>query len=472
MGKHSALTRAILVVLQPPLPNFQHKLPRSGAFAWAIRLLLVWYTVLTTLLVFGLLIVAPGMLPQHEEWRKLPAIPRFARSFAIYTVSNFIWAITSYGSPPEVDRFKIPWLSRQVFSRDWTESESKGQLYTHLQVVPAVVRPFRTGVLTLAPPAGPVPCFWLSRTTPDPQHDKRVFLYLVGGGYVIGTPLLGAFAYSLVHATSSPVFAPDYTKALSVETSFPGPLCEALAAYKSLRSQGWSSEQIVVVGDSAGGGLAWSLLVYLASLKSDLGVPKQVILISVSLICTFQLTSALALPSTGIGQRLQDVPRCPQHPSAARSSSQLPSPFSALSIPSQSFPCGACLRWRGKQNASPSSAPQVACTRQDHSSYAIVFIFGRVPLFNSLLRRAVRCSSTLFTRIVLFRRSRSLSRTDRPSRHQLFHPHWQCRDVSPRNQALPSHSSPSWRQLHTRKRRRRSPLRAPVLACEFRRCAR
>jgi acetyl esterase/lipase len=282
MAEHFGMTRAILAILQPPLPDFQHKLPRSGPVAWAIRLFLVWYTVLTTLLVVLLLLLAPNTLPQHPEWKKLSPVRRFARAFAIYTISNFIWAITSYGSPPKVDRFKIPWLSQKVFSRDWRQSWRKGQLHTHLQLVPPLRKVHRFGIVSQVIPPAQTPCFWLSRTTPDPLHDKHVFLYLVGGGYVIGTPLLGSFAYSLVHATSHPVFAPDYTKALSLETSFPGPLCEALAAYQSLRDQGWSSKQIVVIGDSAGGGLAWSLLVYLAALRSELGVPQQVIMISVS----------------------------------------------------------------------------------------------------------------------------------------------------------------------------------------------
>lgn len=310
MRQPSLLTRLVLTVLQPPLPDIQHALPRTGPIAWALRACLVLYTVFFTIpAVFFLLVLGGDTLPTHPQWNEHSPLVAFARAFLTYSVSNLIWAVTSYGSPPEVDRSRIPPISYTLFSRDWARSWAKGQLCANLQIIPPLSADARIGILgphavTPPIPCGPIPCFWLTQITPYPQHDSKVFLYLVGGGYVIGTPFLGAFAYTLVHSTSYAVFAPDYTKALSKEKSFPGPLAEALAAYQCLRVHGWTAQQIVVVGDSAGGGLAWSLVVYLSLLKrskaqghADLGVPAKVILISVSRLGTRRpVTDSLTQP--------------------------------------------------------------------------------------------------------------------------------------------------------------------------------
>lgn len=57
------------------------------------------------------------------------------------------------------------------------------------------------------------------------------------------------------------VLTPDYR--VAPEHPYPAALEDAYAAYCYLLEQGWFSEQIIIAGDSAGGGLAMALCHYL-----------------------------------------------------------------------------------------------------------------------------------------------------------------------------------------------------------------
>jgi epsilon-lactone hydrolase len=110
---------------------------------------------------------------------------------------------------------------------------------------------------------GGVPGEWVAGT----GEAKSVLLYLHGGGY------FGCSAHSHRPITVSfalhgfRVLAPDYR--LAPENQFPAAVDDAVAAYRGLPGEGYSPENIVVAGDSAGGGLALSLLLALR----DAGVP-------------------------------------------------------------------------------------------------------------------------------------------------------------------------------------------------------
>jgi acetyl esterase/lipase len=88
--------------------------------------------------------------------------------------------------------------------------------------------------------------------------DKAI-LYAHGGGYVIGSPEVNVYAATIGHlATFSglQVFAPDYRKA--PEFPYPAGPDDILSAYQGLLDK--NINKVVVAGDSAGGGLAMSLL--------------------------------------------------------------------------------------------------------------------------------------------------------------------------------------------------------------------
>jgi monoterpene epsilon-lactone hydrolase len=96
-----------------------------------------------------------------------------------------------------------------------------------------------------------------------PSPGNTVLLYLHGGGYFACSaethrPITAFFAR---HGFR--VFAPDYR--LAPENRFPAAVDDAVAFYRALLSAGYPSERIVVAGESAGGGLALSLMLALRS---------------------------------------------------------------------------------------------------------------------------------------------------------------------------------------------------------------
>ena len=102
-----------------------------------------------------------------------------------------------------------------------------------------------------------------------PGATGAALLYLHGGGYVIGSARSGAgLAAALAVRTRAVAYSLDYR--LAPEHPFPAALEDGLAAYRALLDGGHSAAQVVVAGDSAGGGLAVALLV---SARDD-GLPQ------------------------------------------------------------------------------------------------------------------------------------------------------------------------------------------------------
>jgi monoterpene epsilon-lactone hydrolase len=91
------------------------------------------------------------------------------------------------------------------------------------------------------------------------EPSGTVVLYLHGGGYVVGSGRTGArLASALVARTGGTAYSLDYR--LAPEHVFPAPVQDALAAYRELLLS-VDPRDILVAGDSAGGGLAVALLV-------------------------------------------------------------------------------------------------------------------------------------------------------------------------------------------------------------------
>src|SRR5436309_3436483 len=94
-----------------------------------------------------------------------------------------------------------------------------------------------------------------------PSPGNSVLLYLHGGGYFgcsaeTHRPVTTFFALQGFR-----VFAPDYR--LAPENRFPAAVEDAVAFYRGLLSAGYSPQNIVVAGESAGGGLSLSLMLAL-----------------------------------------------------------------------------------------------------------------------------------------------------------------------------------------------------------------
>lgn len=90
-------------------------------------------------------------------------------------------------------------------------------------------------------------------------------LWLHGGGYALGIPefFLSTFK-KLIEASDCIIIAPDYR--LSIETPYPAALEDAYAALKWMKSHaqnlGIRPDQLMVGGESAGGGLTAALCLY------------------------------------------------------------------------------------------------------------------------------------------------------------------------------------------------------------------
>jgi len=111
----------------------------------------------------------------------------------------------------------------------------------------------------------------------DVQIDGVVILYLHGGAYYMGSPATHrAVTTELANAARARVFALDYR--LAPEHPFPAALDDARFAYQTLIARGISPGSIVLVGDSAGGGLALATLVALREIGAPL--PACAILLS------------------------------------------------------------------------------------------------------------------------------------------------------------------------------------------------
>jgi|SRR5277367_4620157 len=111
----------------------------------------------------------------------------------------------------------------------------------------------------------------------DGSGRGRTAIYFHGGGYVYtrAADALGAIA-AMAKRCNLQMVAPDYRRA--PEFPFPTAVDDAVAVYRALLADGVPNTDIVVAGDSAGGGLALACM--LAARRSGLPVPAAGILFS------------------------------------------------------------------------------------------------------------------------------------------------------------------------------------------------
>ena len=107
------------------------------------------------------------------------------------------------------------------------------------------------------------------RIVPHDAVPGRVLLYLHGGGYTIGSPRSHRpLAARLGVAARTVLIVPDYR--LGPEHRFPAAVEDAVAVYRALLDGGAEPGQLIVAGDSAGGGLTLALAL---ALKAE-GLPQ------------------------------------------------------------------------------------------------------------------------------------------------------------------------------------------------------
>lgn len=107
------------------------------------------------------------------------------------------------------------------------------------------------------------------RVVPQGTREGRTMLYLHGGAYTMGSPRSHRpLVARLAEAARAVAIAADYR--LGPEHRFPSALEDAVAVYRALLELGAEPGQLVVAGDSAGGGLALALAL---ALKNQ-GLPQ------------------------------------------------------------------------------------------------------------------------------------------------------------------------------------------------------
>jgi epsilon-lactone hydrolase len=134
-------------------------------------------------------------------------------------------------------------------------------------------RPVEDDVAVTTVVVGGVPALRLEPS----DATGATLLYLHGGGYVIGSARTGAgLAAGLARRAGAVAYSLDYR--LAPEHPFPAALVDGLAAYRALLDDGRDAAQLVVAGDSAGGGLALAVLV--AAREEGLPQPAAVVVMS------------------------------------------------------------------------------------------------------------------------------------------------------------------------------------------------
>lgn len=138
--------------------------------------------------------------------------------------------------------FEKPALARHDKDRLRRSFAFKSRLYFHAPLGTSFERASLGGV----------PVQWARARGVQPAP---VILYFHGGAYVFGTSTTHrAMLAKLSALTGLPACLPDYR--LAPEHPFPAQIDDALACYRALRA----THEVIIGGDSAGGGLALALL--------------------------------------------------------------------------------------------------------------------------------------------------------------------------------------------------------------------
>ena len=107
---------------------------------------------------------------------------------------------------------------------------------------------------------------WL---TPKNAADGKLLLYLHGGGYIMGScSTHRELASHIASATGVRTLLPEYR--LAPEHPFPAAIDDAIGIYRALIADGYAAQDIVIAGDSAGGGLTMATLLSLRDARDPL----------------------------------------------------------------------------------------------------------------------------------------------------------------------------------------------------------
>ena len=120
--------------------------------------------------------------------------------------------------------------------------------------------------------------FYCEMLIPDRAVEGKVILLLHGGAYIMG--YISPYRYNACRCAKKSgnvrVLSIDYR--LAPEHPFPAALEDGISAFKWLLEKGYPPDQIIIMGDSAGGGLA--LAVSMALRDRGEAIPGALVLMS------------------------------------------------------------------------------------------------------------------------------------------------------------------------------------------------
>ncbi len=144
---------------------------------------------------------------------------------------------------------------------------------------------------------------WL---TPEDRMDDKLLLYLHGGGYVVGgCDMHRQMVSHIARAGRIQALLPEYR--LSPESKYPAAIEDAVGLYRTLLARGTKAENMVLAGDSAGGGLVMATLLSLRDAGEPL--PAAAILLSPFLDATASGESMQSRAMQDPWFRAEDVAR-------------------------------------------------------------------------------------------------------------------------------------------------------------------
>ncbi len=176
--------------------------------------------------------------------------------------------------PPNRRTRMMGWLFKIMIARQMTAAAGDKSLAKMRAVSARYGLPMPHGARCIPASMSGIAAEWIE--TPE-SHPNRVVFYLHGGGYVNSSQKMHA---PMIARTASALrargFSVDYP--LAPEHPYPAALECAVTAYRLLLDQGITADQMVLAGDSAGGGLAIALLVMLRD--AGLPLPRAALLFS------------------------------------------------------------------------------------------------------------------------------------------------------------------------------------------------
>lgn len=112
---------------------------------------------------------------------------------------------------------------------------------------------------------------------PQQPLGGKVFLYLHGGAYALGScDSHRALVTRIASVAKVDTVLPEYR--LAPEHPFPAGLDDCVAVYRALLDQGYAADDIVIGGDSAGGGLTMATMLQLR--HDGVPLPRAAVLLS------------------------------------------------------------------------------------------------------------------------------------------------------------------------------------------------